>query len=281
MRKGDRGLIGEIERGALDERTPIGAVLRKCLMLGGKAGSEELRTWATRELQGYGPDDELPGYRVIPAVIKVDFTNVRFHVTGQRISPHNLPDVVREHVDETLHLRMGIGEIEALARRPDDDKGLRFSLPGGADIATLMNHEIGEPYQHIQEVYWSVSPISLRGVIDQVRTTLTALVAELVATMPDDQDIPSSAVAANAVNVAVHGRRSRPVACERDLSRKVVCVSVDVTLDHRQGPHACPRGPVRLPGLPAVVCLLSSPPSRWWPGSLRRGRAPRRLAWVV
>jgi AbiTii len=208
MRKRDRGLIGEIERGALDERTPIGAVLRKCVILGGRAGSEELRTWATRELQGYGPDDELPDYRVIPTAIKIDFENVRFRVIGQRISPHDLPDVVREHVDETLRLRMGIGEIEALARRPDDGKGLRVSLPGGADIATMMNHAIGDPYQHIQEVYWSVSPISLRGVIDRVRTTLTALVAELVATMPDEQDIPSSAVAAHAVNVAVHGRRS-------------------------------------------------------------------------
>jgi hypothetical protein len=116
QRRRDRGLLGEIERGALDERTPIGAVLRKCVILSGRAGSEELRGWATRELRGYGPDDELPGYRMIPAAIKVDFVNLRFRVTGQRISPHSLPEVVREHVDETLPMRMGIGEVEALAR---------------------------------------------------------------------------------------------------------------------------------------------------------------------
>jgi hypothetical protein len=209
MRNRDRGLLGKIERGALDERTPIGTVLLACLALGGKARSEELRTWATRELRGYGPDDELPEYRTIPAAIKIDFLSPGYHVTGKRISTLDLPKVVREHVDEALPLTMGIGEIEALARRrDDDDKGLRFSLPGGAEIATMMNHEGRRPYQRIQEVYWSVSPIALRGVVDQVRTTLTALVAEIVATMPEGEDIPSSAVATQAVSVAVHGRKS-------------------------------------------------------------------------
>jgi hypothetical protein len=99
---------------------------------------------------------------------------------------------------------MGIGELEALARRPDS-KELRFSLPGGAEIAALMNLGIGDRYQHIQEVYWSVSPVTLRGVADQVRTTLVALVAELAAAMPDDQDVPSRELADQVVGVVIHG----------------------------------------------------------------------------
>ena len=53
-------LLGEIEAGALDRRTPIGDVLRKVIALGRQAGSAELRDWATRELRGYGADDEIP-----------------------------------------------------------------------------------------------------------------------------------------------------------------------------------------------------------------------------
>jgi hypothetical protein len=48
------GLLSQIEEGALDSRVPLVDVLRKCVALGGQAGSAELRDWARRELDGYG-----------------------------------------------------------------------------------------------------------------------------------------------------------------------------------------------------------------------------------
>jgi hypothetical protein len=54
----DETLIGEIERDLLDGKAL--ADLRKCIVLGGRSGSVELRDWASRQLRGYGPDDELP-----------------------------------------------------------------------------------------------------------------------------------------------------------------------------------------------------------------------------
>lgn len=65
-------LLQEIEAGALDSKTPIGELLRKVIALGGQSGSEELRDWATRELRGYGPGDELPEYRKVAAPLHVD-----------------------------------------------------------------------------------------------------------------------------------------------------------------------------------------------------------------
>jgi hypothetical protein len=76
---------------------------------------------------------------VIGATIKVHFVSSP-SVTGQRISLLNLPEAVRNRLDETLSLRMGIGEIEALPRERDDGEGLRFSQSRGAEIAALMNY---------------------------------------------------------------------------------------------------------------------------------------------
>jgi hypothetical protein len=40
----DDSLIEEIERDALDESVPLAAALRKCVVLGGKSGSEDCAT---------------------------------------------------------------------------------------------------------------------------------------------------------------------------------------------------------------------------------------------
>jgi hypothetical protein len=40
---------------------------------------------------------------------------------------------------------------------------------------------------HVHRLYWSASPVSLEGVIEQARITLTVMIAEVRATMPDAQ----------------------------------------------------------------------------------------------
>lgn len=55
MARREDSLIAEIERDALNERVAVATALRKCIVLGGKSGSEALRDWASRELKGYGP----------------------------------------------------------------------------------------------------------------------------------------------------------------------------------------------------------------------------------
>jgi hypothetical protein len=53
-------------------------------------------------------------------------------------------------------------------------------------------------------LYWGVSPVALDGVVDQVRTTLTVMVAEIRATTPDTSEVPAE-VASHAINFAVNG----------------------------------------------------------------------------
>jgi hypothetical protein len=62
---------------------------------------------------------------------------------------------------------------------------------------------------HITSLYWSVSTIALEGVLDQIRTRLAELIAELRSGTPRGQMVPTPALAANAVNVVINGNRNR------------------------------------------------------------------------
>jgi hypothetical protein len=211
VRKRDGDLLAEIQRDALDSKVKVADVLRKLVALGGEAGSVELREWASLELRGYaGSDVELPDYRRPPAAIQIDGANPGARFSGQQISPRSLPDGIAEHVREEVPLNHSIGEIEAMREQAAAKGGhIRLSLPSSSDVAALMNDEIGDPYQQITAVYWSVSEAALSGVIDRVRTTLVELVAEMRAGMPASADAPSAAVADQAVSVVVHGRGAR------------------------------------------------------------------------
>jgi hypothetical protein len=199
-------LIVQIERDALDGKASLASALRKCVTLGGKSRSEELRDWAMRELKGYPRIDELPEYRIIAAPLRLDGFSGNYKITGEELPPMALPDFAREHISNELPLTQGVGELENLAKQPE----IRLAPPGASDLALYMNTQGNTgPYGHINSIYWQVSPSAINGVLDQIRTSLTQLVAELRATMPADEAIPSADEANQAVNVVVSGKRSK------------------------------------------------------------------------
>lgn len=211
MTKKPDSLLEQIEQAALDDSSDITAALRKCVALGGQSGSDELRSWATRELKGYGGGDALPEYRTVGAPIALDGATFNAHITGQQIPPGALPEPMCDHIKEELPLRMPLAEIIEAAKSAQDNV-VRMGLPGGADIAALMNYEAkqSEPYlvQQITRLYWEVHTSSLVRIVDVVRTTLVELVAEIRAGTPHDA-MPTKAITDQAVNVAIYGDKNR------------------------------------------------------------------------
>jgi AbiTii len=119
-----------------------------------------------------------------------------------------LPDFVREVLgtDEQVRLRQGIAEIEKLiADAHAQQERVKVALPDAALIAEVLTRQAGVPGQRVIDIYWHVPENALYGAVDQVRSRLVALVAELVATMPDDQEVPSGELADQVVGVVIHG----------------------------------------------------------------------------
>lgn len=198
-------LAEQIQSDALDDSTSLAGALRKCVALGGLAGSAELREWAGRELRGYFDDAEPPDYRKIVAPIVIDGAGGGRQFTRMQISTHDLAEPATGKFDENLRLRSGVGELEEMVRRArEDDAEIRLGLPGAATLAKLMSHERGH---YVERVYWSVSPTAVVGVLDQVRTRLVELAAEIIFESGDEE--PSAQVVGNAMSVVVSGRRAR------------------------------------------------------------------------
>jgi hypothetical protein len=192
--KSRQTLLDEIERDALDEDASVAAALRKCLALGGHVHSTALREWALRELQGYEPgSDAIPAYRVVPAALMADWRSPGWQAKNDIWSPQKLPAFARDDVKEEMTLYHGVGEIEAMLRRGlDNDGTLDFGFQGATDLAAYMSGT-GDPYQAVDRLYHQVSVVTITGLLDHVRTTLTSLVAELRDSPMDQRGLPTEA----------------------------------------------------------------------------------------
>ncbi|MFJ6531494.1 hypothetical protein [Microbacterium sp. NPDC091662] len=200
-------LLGQIERDLLAEK-PLDSLLRKLVLLGGSAGSAELREWASSELRGYDNDEELPRYRTITAPLQIDGAVPGGIIRNQSISPMDLPDFARDDVTELVRLQMGIREIRSMIDRHQSDQVVKLLPPGSSSLVGYMNRSARRNGQ-ISDLYWSVSIVALDGVLDQVRTRLAELIAEMRAATPHGQTLPTGAQATNAVNLVIRGRGNR------------------------------------------------------------------------
>ncbi len=192
----------------MDESTSVTSLLRKCIILGGRASSSELRDWARKELRGYNHDEPIPDYRHVRGMIAIDgLLPFGGQIHNQQISSHDLPDVVRDHINEQVPLHDGLGDIEQLANAEEDH--LKLALPGSAEIIKLMHAKRSDPHAgQITRIYWAVSRASINGVIEQVRTSLAELIAEIAAFLPDHDADPDKTTVDHAVGLIVTGKRN-------------------------------------------------------------------------
>jgi hypothetical protein len=119
-----------------------------------------------------------------------------------------IPKFARDVVTDQVELRNGIAEIEQLARDCEPGGLVKLGPSSFLEVVSLMNaREMGNG--QIDLLYWGVAPSLLDSVVDQVRTRLTVMVAEIRATLPDNTEVIPTPVADNAFAVAVTGKRHK------------------------------------------------------------------------
>ncbi|NYD40066.1 hypothetical protein [Nocardioides panaciterrulae] len=246
-------MLEQIEEGALDSKSSLADVLRKCVALGGRSGSEQLRDWARRELDGYPPAEELPGYRTVGAIIAIDGANLAYKVTGQQISPSDLPEFARESIKQEAAITQGVAEIERLAATQEEV--IRIQHSAMPDLVTYMNSQQDDVHVNgtILAMYWKVTPSALYGILDTIRTNLVALVAEMRAAGVDD--VPPAEVANQAVQVVVHNAKRSQITVNANQASGGVGGSQEITTPP-SAEHASLPGWVRGPW--AVVLGLAT-----------------------
>lgn len=217
-------LVSEIERGALDSSTDLADLLRKCIALGGETGSAELRAWASRELRGYGREDEVPRYRITQSQLYMDAAVRGGYVQSQQVPYQLIPDEARETVLGDIKIHQPVAElVEMVANAKRTGESIKLGPPHPTELVVLMNQYLLNqedpgwkalnmpPSQVVERVYWQVPSVFFTGVLDTVRTTLVELVAEMRAGMPQGESLPSAEVAEQALSVAVYDDKNRVV----------------------------------------------------------------------
>lgn len=197
--------IDRLERDVLDESATMASLLRQVLIMGGRASSESLKTWAQRELKGYNePSPTLPAYRKILASLKADITVGPNSFTGQEISPLDLPEFARNDITNELPISWAVAEIQATVKSASGEH-IRLGIPNMSDLARHMTaHQRklqGNSFLYVTSVYWSVSTSTLEGILDQVRTQLAEFIAEIRASMPAGTEEPTPELIRHAVSV--------------------------------------------------------------------------------
>ena len=194
-------LLDQIESEAMDG--DVVKALRLCIKLGGHSRSDSLREWASCEMNGYDLGSELPDYRYIAAPLYMEFLSLR--MKGSLPAPISaLPESVHDAASRPLPLHDPISVILDLVHQSDPVK----MMPGwGTEVARYLNATGAT--EGAYGLYWAPSKAVIRGIVERVRTDLIRLVNEMRPGLEDGQDLPSAAMASQAVSVVVNGDNNR------------------------------------------------------------------------
>jgi hypothetical protein len=155
-------LVLELQADALNANVRVSDLVRKALVVATKLGIPELRQWCDAELNGYGPGQEVPGYR---------------KMTGQLMARNPfrgwIPVMFEEPAEAELlskrDLGASIGEVEQLVDRPAEGGTLQMPLP--PSILTKVFGDTQE-YQMGLVPTLIVSRAGIVAVADAVRNTV-------------------------------------------------------------------------------------------------------------
>lgn len=194
----DEQLLVALSQQVIDDRYALSDLLRKCIMLGARTGSDSLRTWAQRELNGYDPDEELPNYRRVRLPLVIDTTSGLNHVTGQIVNRIQAPKRVRHLLPEDVEFRQSIDAIDSMARA---DKPPSIAYEGFPIAAALWTEDL-PPYQSVDQICYKPTTSTLVAIVGSVRTVLTEIIADLV--QGASIELPSKDKVDQAVNVRIY-----------------------------------------------------------------------------
>lgn len=171
-------LIDEIIELAADNKQSIGVLLRKCLVLAHQMRNESLKVWATKELNGYQDEDDLPEYRLTPAQAKGNFVGWgHSQVNGYPIPPAVLEERHKRWAT-TVHLAQAIGAYEDLVKRAKPDSTITLTWPTNLslyyqDRIPLNNH------MNLVSAYQEIPLPSLVELLETVRNRVLSFALEI------------------------------------------------------------------------------------------------------
>jgi hypothetical protein len=166
-------LISEIIDILSSDKPNLTNALIKTKVLLHRLGQKNLIGWVNSELNGYKDDDDLPPYRILPATVLVNATNIAWQATRHQIPLGHLDDKMRESL-EMARFQQSIGVLEELANSKGDSIVSRIPM----EWIPLLNKGLANDFQ-IQSAWCEISKTALTQTLVEVRSRLLDFMLEL------------------------------------------------------------------------------------------------------
>ncbi len=160
-------LLEEIQKEAVDSKSDLGALLRKCKVLATNLGSQPFEEWLIFESNGYPNKINVPDYRIWPLQLKGHFSGPAG--SGIRNAPIPmvcLPEKIREKYQHYKCLQ-SIGSIEQIIKEEHKDT---LSVSTG-DLAVFLGSNVYK-YQNCLEAWAEFGIGNLEELLNAVRNRI-------------------------------------------------------------------------------------------------------------
>jgi hypothetical protein len=191
-------LLKEIQEAAVDSKTDIVQVLRKCRVLASRLNHDELKSWVQKELDGYLPGEAVPDYRVKRCQSKGQFVGFAgSQLKNAPIPTQNLPQEFQEGITK-VRFRESISALQNLAQTGDKDS---FGSPWPTE---LIQAYAGEFYEGmvLVEAHQVIPRNAIVSVIETVRNRVLNFALEIEAANPKaGEALPAATYAVTSADV--------------------------------------------------------------------------------
>lgn len=173
-------LINEIIEILSSDTGKLSDALMKTKVLLHKIGHKELVPWVNSELNGYPDRESVPEYRVLPAQVLVNASNIAYRVTSHHIPMGHLDKKYRESL-ETARMNQSLAVLEKFTEK--DTGHLQAHIP--MEAYGLLGKGLDNSYQ-IESAWSEISHTSVLQILIQVRSRLLDFVLELNDQFPSE-----------------------------------------------------------------------------------------------
>mgnify|MGYP001601343944 CR=1 FL=1 len=174
-------LLQGIQSDAVDSKSDLPMLLRKCRILASRLKNDEFKNWVQHELDGYPVDVPVPTYRKVGAQSYGHFAGA--FGSGLRNAPIPftcIPEQYREFVS-TVVFHDGVSALQDLVSR-DDGTPLNEQWP--ADLVAMVSSRIYER-MNLGQAWKAISPSTVVGILDTVRNRILNFVLEIEKESPN------------------------------------------------------------------------------------------------
>lgn len=138
-------LLDEIQSEAVDTKSDLGSILRKCKLLAARLENQTFQNWLIWESNGYPKDVMVPDYRTWPLDVKGHFAGWGgSQVQNAPIPLALIPEKIRKHY-ERYQCRMSVTAIEACL-----NKSTGIMQISVADLALVLGQKIYKDMNCVQ-----------------------------------------------------------------------------------------------------------------------------------